>query len=86
MVLFSSVHAGMSSEVSTGCEDPIASGANVLLLWNWLLDNGDYLLRFEVGGFSRLWIRGGASWIIVAVSMHIGSVRVIFRRGRTRHA
>src|ERR1700691_297876 len=84
MILFSSVHPGMPGKVTTGCEDPIASGTDVLLFRNWFLDDGDYLLWFHIRQTSdiglRVWCCVGC--IIVAIFV---SVRVIFRGRFTRH-
>lgn len=90
VILFTSVYPGMAGQVTTGSEDSIAGGADVFLLGNGVLDDGDYLLRLQVGVAHD--VGGGIGrWTVVVVvvatniAMRIVSMRVIFRRGFTRH-
>ena len=91
VILFTSVYPCMTGQMTTGSENSIAGGADVFLLGNRVLDDGDYLLRVHVrvahdvcGGIGRRTV------VVVGtstrVAMRIVSVRVIFRRGFTRHA
>lgn len=77
MVLFSRVDSGMSCEMAAGCESAIAGGADVLLLRQRILDDGDYLLWLQVGISRRLRIRCGIAWVVVAA--------VILQRRFPRH-
>jgi hypothetical protein len=81
VVLFARVHSGMSSEVAAGGERAIASGTNMLLLGDRILNDRDYLLRVHVGR-SALGLGVGSSVLIVRVIIGV----VIFRSRLSRHA
>ena len=51
-ILFTSVDPCITGQVTTGSENSIAGGADMFLLGDRVLDDGDYLLR---SGPRRLW-------------------------------
>jgi hypothetical protein len=79
MILFARVHSGMSREVTTGGECAIASGTNMFLLRDRILNDGDYLLWVHVTSALRLRIRSRV--LIVGIIVAV----VIFRCRFSRH-